>query len=191
MIGTFSQGFLATAWAVENPVSNERNIYLEKYPALERVFETGNAFRASIAATHWKERSAAAWRVEDISENQAPISGTGVSDGDSTSVRGVIRCVLRAMEVVPSGSTLTIYSNLEHVVDGVNRLLPDWKRAGWKSKEGRLKNDDLWKMIDDLWTQKNLTVTAVQAKAGSARMAEIEELKERARQLLHHQAAAE
>lgn len=163
---------------------------MHKYPPLTRVFETGDTFKATIAATHFKERSAAAWRVEDLSGTQDPIFDIKVSERESTHIRGVIRSLLRVMEVVPDAANVTIFSNNEHVVDAVNGLLAKWTRAGWKSKGGPLKNADLWKDIDALWSQKKLTLKAVQAKKGSPEMAEIDELREQARQLLRQSSAA-
>jgi ribonuclease HI len=48
--------------------------------------------------------------------------------------------------------------------------MPKWKRTGWKRKEGDklkpVKNDDLWKRLDELLAKHRLTYTRVVGHSG-------------------------
>ena len=44
-----------------------------------------------------------------------------------------------------------VYSDSKYVVDGITKWVKNWKRNGWKLKNGGVvKNQDLWKRIDTL-----------------------------------------
>lgn len=54
---------------------------------------------------------------------------------------------------------LKIYTNSFYVSAGLQNWLPNWKANDWKtSKEEEISNVDLWKLLDELISQHNVTV---------------------------------
>lgn len=68
------------------------------------------------------------------------------------------------MELVAFLKVLENFNNCEiildskYVLDGVTTWLPNWKRNQWKSSTGLVKNQDLWKEIDQLYNNREISL---------------------------------
>lgn len=68
----------------------------------------------------------------------------------TTNNRMELTAVLRALEALPRGSKVRLYTDSQYVQKGMKEWMASWKRRGWRTAEGKpVKNEDLWKQLDD------------------------------------------
>lgn len=65
----------------------------------------------------------------------------------TTNNRMELQAVIQAVEIA-DGKTEVI-SDSTYVVNGITKWLTQWKRLGWRRGSRRIKNEDLWKELDD------------------------------------------
>lgn len=83
---------------------------------------------------------------------------------------------MELMAVVQGLTALTRPTNVELLADsvyvgkGLSEWMPKWKANGWRRKDGSrwapVKNDDLWKQLDQLVAQHRLIFTHVAGHSG-------------------------
>lgn len=73
----------------------------------------------------------------------------------TTSNRMEITAVIRGLELVQQGNNpVRIYTDSEHVANGVNNGLHEWQVNGWKTRLGEeIKNRKLWQKLARLLEQ--------------------------------------
>ncbi len=105
------------------------------------------------------------------------------SNDCSTNNRGESAAALGVLEDLQNNSEVTIYCQLEYLVDGLKGGLSKWKDRGWKDAKGKPQpNADIYRIMLDVIRDRNLKVSAVHIKAGdSHHYAEIQRLKARAK----------
>lgn len=62
---------------------------------------------------------------------------------------GVISSLKHAKESHP-GKKIKIISDSQYAIRGCSQWMQNWKRNGWRTKTGDVKNVDLWKILDSL-----------------------------------------
>jgi len=91
---------------------------------------------------------AGGWAV--IAERGGEVVGEWSGSHDATTNnRMELMAVIEAIKHAASGKT-EIISDSTYVVKGVQVWLPRWKELGWKRGKRRIKNQDLWKELDQL-----------------------------------------
>ena len=69
----------------------------------------------------------------------------------TTNNRMELTAVIRALEALPHGSRVRLYTDSQYVQKGMKEWIHDWKRRGWRTADKKpVKNDDLWKYLDEL-----------------------------------------
>ena len=69
----------------------------------------------------------------------------------TTNNRMELTAVIRALEALPHGSRVRLYTDSQYVQKGMTEWLASWKRRGWRTADKKpVKNDDLWKHLDEL-----------------------------------------
>ena len=69
----------------------------------------------------------------------------------TTNNRMELTAVIRALEALPHGSCVRLYTDSQYVQKGMKEWIHDWKRRGWRTADKKpVKNDDLWKHLDEL-----------------------------------------
>jgi len=69
----------------------------------------------------------------------------------TTNNRMELTAVIRALEELPHGSRVRLYTDSQYVQKGMKEWIHDWKRRGWRTADKKpVKNDDLWKHLDEL-----------------------------------------
>jgi ribonuclease HI len=69
----------------------------------------------------------------------------------TTNNRMELTAVIRALEALPHGSRVRLYTDSQYVQKGMKEWIHDWKRRGWRTADKKpVKNDDLWKHLDEL-----------------------------------------
>lgn len=103
-----------------------------------------------------------------------PASGKVVEasggERDSTNNRMELMALISGLSALKRRSRVEIVTDSEYVARGCREWLPGWKRNGWRRREGKqlkpLKNDDLWKLLDELLPKHEVEFTVVRGHSG-------------------------
>lgn len=76
--------------------------------------------------------------------HEKEISG---GEHDTTNNRMEMMAVIRALEALKKPARVDVYTDSVYVQKGVSEWMRGWKAKGWPAK---IKNQDLWKRIDEL-----------------------------------------
>jgi ribonuclease HI len=69
----------------------------------------------------------------------------------TTNNRMELTAVIRALESLPQGSRVRLYTDSQYVQKGMTEWLSSWKRRGWRTADKKpVKNEDLWQRLDEL-----------------------------------------
>lgn len=70
------------------------------------------------------------------------------SKRDSTNNQMELLAAIKGLEALKNPSEVTLYSDSNYLVKGMNEWIVNWKKTKWNSSE--LKNFELWKRLDEL-----------------------------------------
>ncbi|MBM4112626.1 MAG: ribonuclease HI, partial [Phycisphaerae bacterium] len=81
----------------------------------------------------------------------------------TTNNRMELMAIIQGLEAVSErGAVVDVVSDSEYAVKGLTEWLDGWKSRGWKnSRREPVKNDDLWKRLDELRSRHRLQVSWV------------------------------
>jgi ribonuclease HI len=69
----------------------------------------------------------------------------------TTNNRMELTAVIRALEALPHGSRVRLYTDSQYVQKGMTEWIASWKRRGWRTADRKpVKNEDLWKHLEEL-----------------------------------------
>lgn len=72
---------------------------------------------------------------------------------DTTNNRMELTAAISGIEMLVSGESAVLYSDSQYVVNGITKWIKSWKKNHWISREGAIKNRDLWERLDQLGNQ--------------------------------------
>ena len=112
------------------------------------VIHTDGACKGNPGPGGWA--AILSWRGEE-----REISGGAA---DTTNNRMEMTAVIRALqELKGKNYAVHIYTDSRYVAQGMQEWLPNWRRRGFRKKDGKpVKNDDLWREMDALAAQHNI-----------------------------------
>lgn len=85
----------------------------------------------------------------------------------TTNNRMELRAVIEALRALKRRCTVRLYTDSQYVQKGVTEWLPQWKRRGWKTAAKQpVKNEDLWRELDALVVQHDVSWHWVRGHAG-------------------------
>jgi ribonuclease HI len=97
------------------------------------------------------------------------LEGSGGEAG-TTNNRMELRAVIAGLESLKKRSRVEIVTDSEYVAKGCLEWLPGWKRNGWRRREGKrlkpLKNEEIWRRLDELLARHEVRFTVVRGHAG-------------------------
>ena len=81
-----------------------------------------------------------------------------------------LTAVVRGLEALKKPSHVELLTDSVYVGKGLSEWMPKWKANGWRRREGRqwkeVKNEDLWRRLDELIAEHELTYTRVAGHSG-------------------------
>lgn len=85
----------------------------------------------------------------------------------TTNNRMEMTAVIRALQALKRPVSARVYTDSQYVQKGISEWIKGWKARGWKtaSKEP-VKNEDLWRQLDQLASQHTLEWHWVRGHAG-------------------------
>jgi len=69
----------------------------------------------------------------------------------TTNNRMELTAVIRALEALKRPSRVRVYTDSQYVQKGISEWIRAWKKRGWRTAGRKpVKNDDLWRRLDEL-----------------------------------------
>jgi len=95
----------------------------------------------------------------------------------TTNNRMELLAAINALEALEKTTRLTVITDSVYVKNGITQWLAGWKINGWKTSTRKpVKNDDLWRRLDILNAQHDVTWEWVKGHAGHAENERADEL---------------
>ncbi len=70
---------------------------------------------------------------------------------DTTNNRMELQAAIAALESLSQSCKIQLTTDSRYVMDGIQQWLPNWKKRGWKTANKKpVKNEDLWRKLDQL-----------------------------------------
>lgn len=86
---------------------------------------------------------------------------------ETTNNRMELTAVIRALEILKRPVIARVYTDSQYVQKGITVWIHDWKRRGWKTAaKAPVKNEDLWRSLDQLCAQHQMSWHWVKGHAG-------------------------
>ncbi len=104
-----------------------------------------------------------AWLVSD--EREKELYG---GERLTTNNRMEMLAVIRALEALKRRCTVQLHTDSKYVQQGISTWIHGWKKNGWRTAGKKpVKNDDLWKRLDELAQQHDIEWLWVKGHAGN------------------------
>ena len=89
---------------------------------------------------------------------------SGVASGITPNKLDLIAAT-EALEQLPPGTSVAIYTGSDYLRNGATRWLPAWKRRGWRTQEGEpVSNRDLWERLEAAMAARKVEWPPVQGE---------------------------
>ena len=119
-------------------------------------------------------------------ENRKEIAGGELA---TTNNRMELMAAIQALEALKKPCKVELHTDSTYVMKGISEWIHAWKRRGWKTADNKpVKNDDLWRRLDEARARHDVHWRWVKGHAGHELNERADEL---ARQGLKDTVAAE
>ena len=99
---------------------------------------------------------------------------------DTTNNRMELMAVIKGLEALNRASSVTVTTDSKYVKNGITEWIHNWKRNGWKTAAKKpVKNEDLWRELDDMVAKHQVTWHWVKGHAGHEENERADELANR------------
>lgn len=89
---------------------------------------------------------------------------------ETTNNRMELLAVIRGLEALKRPCRVELFTDSVYVGKGLKEWLATWKRNGWRRREGPrwipIKNEELWRRLDQLAQRHQITYTRVAGHSG-------------------------
>jgi len=92
-----------------------------------------------------------------------------ISGGElaTTNNRMELMAAIQALEALNKPCKVELFTDSQYVQKGIAEWIHAWKRRGWKTADGKpVKNDDLWRRLDEARSRHDVTWRWVKGHAG-------------------------
>ena len=78
-----------------------------------------------------------------------------------------MKAVLEGLRALKQPCVVEVWTDSRYVVDGMKSWLASWKKRGWKTSNRQpVKNEDLWRALDEAARSHEVTWNWVKGHAG-------------------------
>ncbi len=96
---------------------------------------------------------------------------------ETTNNRMELQAVISALEKLTKSCAVHVTTDSRYVMDGIQQWLANWKKNGWKTAAKKpVKNEDLWKQLDKLVEQHDVTWEWVKGHSGHVENEQVDQL---------------
>ncbi|MBI2294455.1 MAG: ribonuclease HI [Betaproteobacteria bacterium] len=86
---------------------------------------------------------------------------------NTTNNRMELTAVIRALEALKRRCRVRLHTDSQYVQQGISTWIHEWKRRGWRTAGKKpVKNDDLWRRLDELRARHDVEWIWVRGHAG-------------------------
>jgi ribonuclease HI len=89
---------------------------------------------------------------------------------DTTNNRMELTAVIHGLEALQRPTSVELLTDSVYVGKGLTEWMPKWKSDGWRRREGKslkeIKNEDLWRRLDELLGKHKIKFTHVRGHSG-------------------------
>ena len=86
---------------------------------------------------------------------------------ETTNNRMELTAVIRALEALKRPCSVRVYTDSQYVQKGISEWIHSWKRRGWRTVDRKpVKNEDLWRRLDELAREHAIEWYWVRGHAG-------------------------
>jgi ribonuclease HI len=97
------------------------------------------------------------------------LEGSG-GERETTNNRMELTAVIKGLEALKLPSAVELFTDSNYVGKGLTEWMPKWKANNWRRGTGRdsspVKNEELWRRLDELLTVHRLTFRHVYGHSG-------------------------
>lgn len=143
-----------------------------RYPAGERPSAGERAPAVSPTSGVFTDGSSSpnpgpgGWAAVWVEDDRVVAEAHG-TDPATTNNRMELTALLRALDLVPPGTPVTLYSDSDLCVRTVNEWAAGWERRGWRRKTGPVENLDLVRpLYEALRARPEVAVVWIKAHNG-------------------------
>jgi ribonuclease HI len=80
------------------------------------------------------------------------------AEAATTNNRMELMAAIEALNALKRSSKVRLHTDSKYVMDGVTKWIHGWKKNGWKTADKKpVKNDDLWKLLDEANARHEVT----------------------------------
>ncbi len=73
------------------------------------------------------------------------------AESDTTNNRMELQAAISALRSLSCPCKIQLTTDSRYVMDGIQQWLPNWKKRGWRTASKKpVKNEDLWRELDEL-----------------------------------------
>ncbi len=88
-------------------------------------------------------------------------------EAHTTNNRMELMAAISALEALSRSCKVRLHTDSKYVLQGITEWLPGWKQRGWKTASKQpVKNDDLWRRLDEAVTRHQIEWVWVKGHAG-------------------------
>jgi ribonuclease HI len=88
-------------------------------------------------------------------------------EAHTTNNRMELLAVIRALEALKRRCTVQLHTDSKYVQQGISTWIHGWKKNGWRTADKKpVKNEDLWKELDELSQKHEIEWLWVKGHAG-------------------------
>ncbi len=84
----------------------------------------------------------------------------------TTNNRMELTAAVKALEALRRPCRVSLHTDSQYLQKGVTDWIRKWKRNGWRTRNGAVKNQDLWQRLDELATKHDVEWHWVRGHAG-------------------------
>ena len=89
---------------------------------------------------------------------------------ESTNNRMELQAVISGLTALKTRSQVEVITDSEYVAKGCKEWMPNWKANNWRRREGKkwkpVKNEELWRTLDELLCKHEVKFTVVRGHSG-------------------------
>ena len=91
-------------------------------------------------------------------------------DPETTNNRMELTAAIEALRALTGRAEVELYTDSTYLKKGITEWIASWKRNGWRRRSGKrllpVKNEDLWRSLDELVAGHRVTFHWVEGHAG-------------------------
>ncbi len=115
---------------------------------------------------------------------QHPATGKQIErsggERETTNNRMELSAVIEGLSALKKPSCVQVFTDSVYVGKGISEWMTKWKANGWRRKEGKrmvaVKNEDLWRRLDELLQTHEIRYTRVAGHSGHPENERVDQL---------------